>query len=337
MYLDLRKVPAKVKLGKRTFIINEVGDDDMDVFRLNWSTSALAVIGVHCNPASRRPPMHFLLHKALESSAILCTVPQIHLYFRVHSKKAPHRTWTRGWGQSYNRLDCSPRCMKDIFLPPRSQLFDKIRHDMIKLRFFGCISSFFWPDEYFAKHSDWQILHVPLTGVSLWEKDFCLSKRCQSHTHISKLFLIYCDNQPPVGNAPWNCISAQKWQREKKRKPYISHLWAKHGRSFTEESLADRFSCKPLPQLQLPQVAFFRILSCLCARPFPPKCSLISSGLLCPEMTGSLFGFQRSGASRRTCEFSLWKGKVFPHPGIFSIKIRKIEWKVFNPICPSLF
>ena len=49
---------------------NDVGDDDMDLYRLNWSTSALAVIGVHCNPASRRPPMHFLLHKALESSAI---------------------------------------------------------------------------------------------------------------------------------------------------------------------------------------------------------------------------------------------------------------------------
>ena len=68
---------------------NDVGDDDMDLYRLNWSTSALAVIGVHCNPASRRPPMHFLLHKALESSAILCTVPQIHLYFPMHSEGFP--------------------------------------------------------------------------------------------------------------------------------------------------------------------------------------------------------------------------------------------------------
>ena len=157
---------------------NDVGDDDMDLYRLNWSTSALAVIGVHCNPASRRPPMHFLLHKALESSAILCTVPQIHLYFPMHSKKAFHRTWAWGWGQSYNWLDCSPRCMKDIFLPPSSQLFDTIRHDMIELRFFG--SSFFRLHEYYAKHSSWQILHAPLAGTSLWEN---LSRYKMSITH----------------------------------------------------------------------------------------------------------------------------------------------------------
>ena len=118
--------------------------------------------------------------------------------------------------------------------------------------------------------------------------------------------------------------------------PSLGQVWTQLHRGL-EESLADRFSCKALPQLQLPQVAFFRILSCWCARPFPPKCSLISSGLLCPEMKGSLFGFQRSGASRRTCEFSLWRGKVFPHPGIYSFKIRKMERKVFNPICLSLF
>ena len=167
----------------------------------------------------------------------------------------------------------------------------------------------------------------------LCEKKICLGTKCQSHTHI-KIVL----------DLLWQLAAGRKRllelpfkprnDREKKRNHYISHLWAKYGRSFTEESLADRFSCKALPQLQL---AFFRILSCRCALPFPPKCSLISSGLLCPEMKGSLFGFQRSGASRRTCEFSLWKGKVFPHPGIFSFKIRKIERKVFNPICPSLF
>ena len=145
--------------------------------------------------------------------------------------------------------------------------------------------------------------------------------------------------QPAANRTPPPGVYFQpRSDRRKKRNHYISHLWAKYGRSFREESLADRFSCKaPLPQLQLPQVAFFRILSCWCARPFPPKCSLISSGLLCPEMKGSLFGFQRSGASRRTCEFSLWRGKVFPHPGIYSFKIRKMERKVFNPICLSLF
>ena len=261
MYLDLLKDPTIVMLGKRTFIINDVGDDDMDVSRLNWSTSALAVIGVHCNPASRRPPMHFLLHKALESSAILCTVPQIHLYFRMHSKKASHRTWSWGWGQG-----CEKRILS------RNKM--SITHPY--------------------QNCSWFIV----TTSRQWE-------------------------------TPHGIVFQPRNDREKKRNHYISHLWAKYGRSFTEESLADRFSCKALPQLQLPQVAFFRILSCWCARPFPPKCSLISSGLLCPEMKGSLFGFQRSGASRRTCEFSLWKGKVFPHPGIFSFKIREIEWKVF--------
>ena len=123
MYLDLCKVPTIVMLGKRTFIINNVGDDDMDVFRLNWSTSALAVIGVHCNPASRRPPMHFLLHKALESSAILCTVPQIHLYFRMHSKKASHRTWSWGWGQGCEKRILSRNKMS-ITHPYQNCCFD---------------------------------------------------------------------------------------------------------------------------------------------------------------------------------------------------------------------
>ena len=112
----------------------------------------------------------------------------------------------------------------------------------------------------------------------LCEKKICLGTKCQSHTHI-KIVL----------DLLWQLAAGRKRllelpfkprnDREKKRNHYISHLWAKYGRSFTEESLADRFSCKALPQLQLPQVAFFRILSCWCARPFPPKCSLISSGL----------------------------------------------------------
>ena len=150
--------------------------------------------------------------------------------------------------------------------------------------------------------------YMPRWQEHLCEKRICLGRKCQSHTHI-KIVL----------DLLWQLAAGRKRllelpfkprnDREKKRNHYISHLWAKYGRSFTEESLADRFSCKALPQLQLPQVAFFRILSCRCALPFPPKCSLISSGLLCPEMKESLFGFQRSGASRRI--FSL-EGKGIP-------------------------
>ena len=33
MYLDLPKVLTIVMLGKRTFIINDVGDDDMDLYK----------------------------------------------------------------------------------------------------------------------------------------------------------------------------------------------------------------------------------------------------------------------------------------------------------------
>ena len=184
MYLDLHKVPTFVMLGKRTFIINDVEEARKKRCWWWWHGPVKIElkhgrIGCHWSPLqSSKPPSTNALPIAQSSR---CTVPQTHLYFPMHSKKASHRTWARGWGQSQNWLDCSPRCMKDIFLPPSSQLLDKIRHDMIELRFFG--SSFFRLHEYYAKYSSWQILHNPLAGTSLWEKNLSRYKMSITHSY----------------------------------------------------------------------------------------------------------------------------------------------------------
>ena len=174
--------------------------------------------------------------------------------------------------------------------------------------------------------------YVPRWQEHLYEKKICLGTKCQSHTHI-KIVLDLLWQPAASRKRPLELPFKPRNDREKKESlhfPSLGQVWTQLHRGVTCWSILLQGTASTSTST-----------SCL----FPHFELLVRSSISTKvfahfkraEMKGSLFGFQRSKTSRRTCEFSLWKGKVFPHPGIFSFKIRKIERKVFNPICPSLF
>ena len=161
--------------------------------------------------------MHFLLHKALASSAILCTVPQIHLQVLPNAFKEGFPPYLGTGLESELKLTWLFSSLYERYISSskRSTLWqDKTGHDRVEI---FRLHLLFIPTPrmlHYAKQPNLQILHAPLAGASMWEK-FCLGTKCQSHTHI-KIVLDLLWQPAASGKHPMELSFSQEMTERKK-------------------------------------------------------------------------------------------------------------------------